>query len=158
MRVQNSPALSPLQVNWNLAPSSQPCEKESHSVTLLLHLHSCWSPSLVTVFLQQTSQHQHLSYTHECPDRRDDMNLCLCLEAHSIPPSQWCSAEQPEMCSHMRECDVAQNIGEHGQGEWKDPTLTDWEKWGDKRRDTEQRCSQTFKNGIVHTESGNVTE
>ena len=77
MRAQNSPALSPAQVNSNLAPSPQHCEKDNHSVTLLLHLHSCWSLSLRTVFLEQTSQHQYFSYMHECRNHRDDMNLCL---------------------------------------------------------------------------------
>ena len=154
MRVQNSPALSPAQVNSNLAPSPQHCEKDTHSVTLLLHLHSCWSLSLGTVFLQQTPQHQYFSYMCECRDHRDDMNLCLCLEAHSIPPSQQCSAERPDMRSHMRECSVAHNTGQHEQGEWKDPTLTDWESKGAHKHSRwycphrNRKCDWINKDGI----------
>lgn len=147
MRAQNSPALSPAQVNSNLAPSPQHCEKDTHSVTLLLHLHSCWSLSLRTVFLEQTSQHQYFSYMHECRNHRDAWT--------------YVSVTFSRMTRHMQSHERMQCCTEHR------PTWTSRVEGPNPSRLRELRRQEkrhwakmltNIQDGIVHIETGNVTE
>ena len=131
MRVQNSPALSPPQGNSSLAPPPQHCEKDTHSVTLLLHLHSCWSLPLMTVFLQQTSQHQYFSDMNECRDHRDDMNLCLSDVWQN--DQTWTRRLEGPNTYRLRE------VRREEEGPWA-------------------KMLTNIQDGIVHIETGNVTE